>query len=262
MRPYLVIIITVLIASCSQKKAEIVKNIEAKPFAKEVESKSEIAPIAVEKTLAEYFKSHEIAPIISIENTDGTEKVVKISTHQITWIDTEDGTKIKIDHNIFSLKGKLTLNEVHEKSHDDVDFANNWEEIKLYNFNGKEIIGIRMNFDPCVGIGCGVDYYLFYDTETKAKNFFGTYHTGRELSIYDVDNDNRADYISKTYAGDVHGNTPTYDIIYRLYSLESNGKFVQRKDSSGVSYYLKRTEFHDNKTQNGTLEQKWFETVK
>jgi hypothetical protein len=238
MKLYLILIATILISSCSQKKAEVVKNVETNPKVKEVENNPETLDETVEKKLTEYFKAYEIAPIMEIENKEGKENVLKLLTHKIAWIDSKNETKVKIDKDIFSLKGKLTLNEVNGEKHDDVDFANNWDEMKLYKFNGREIIGIRMNFDPCVGIGCGVDYYLFYDTKTKSKNFFGTYHTERELSLYDINNDKNVDYISKTFMGDAHGYTPTYDIVYKLYSLELNGKFIEQKDSKGVSYYL------------------------
>ena len=134
MKSYLFIIAIVLIASCSQKKTEVVKDVVTKP---------KIVSVPVEKILFEYFKAHEITPIITLENTEGSEKVVKISTHKITWIDSENETKVKINQDLFSLKGKLTLNEVDGESQDDVDFANNWDEIKLYKFIDREIIGIR-----------------------------------------------------------------------------------------------------------------------
>lgn len=181
-----------------------------------------------------HFELRSIKPSIIINNTEGNQTDIQLGNHKIKWFNTDDETKIKIDNDIFTLKDKATLNIVHYGK-DTVDFANNWDEIKLFKHNDREYIGIRMSFSPCTGLGCSVDYFLIYDVKTKSKNFFGTFRTDNELELFNFNNDCKIDYLAKTYNGDAHGSTPI-EFIYELYSMDTNGQFKMQKDNGGLTY--------------------------
>ena len=210
--------------------------------------------------LDHYFGEHEIIPSIVVNNIERNQTEVQLLKHKIKWLNTDDETKIKIDNDLFSLRDKATLNIVWD-SKDSVDFANNWDEMKLYKINDRELIGIRMSFQPCTGLGCSVDYFLIYDLLTKTQNCFGTFRTDNKLALYHFNNDDRLDYLSKTFSGDAQGSTPM-EFIYELYSMENNGHFVQQKDKNGQTYQIKQTTFPNDTTKTETFEQRWIAEIK
>ena len=118
-----------------------------------------------------------------------------------------------------------------------------------------------MSFDPCTGLGCSVNYYLIYDVLTKTKNFFGTFRTDNELELFNFGNDDKLDYVSKTYNGDAHGSTPI-EFIYELYSMEANGQFNGQKNSNGLTYQIKHTTFPNDTTEADKFEEHWIVKIK
>lgn len=207
--------------------------------------------------LDNYFQEHELKPVLEVNNPNDNETSIRLLKHNIEWINTDYETKIKINNDIFSLRENATINIVWDDDEDSVDFANNWDEIKLYNFKGRELIGMRMSFHPCTGLGCGVSYFLIYDPQTKTKNFFGTFRIDNTLALYDFKNDDKLDYLSKTFKGDAHGSTPM-EFIYELYSMENNGRFMQQINVAGQPYQIKHTTFPNDTTKAGTYEKRWF----
>jgi hypothetical protein len=206
-----------------------------------------------------YFSEFEITPWIAIYNIGDTTDV-QLGKHKIEWLNTDDETKIKIDNDLFTLKDKVTINTVWEKQ-DSVDFANNWDEMKLYKYNDREIIGIKMSNHRCSGLGCSVNYFLVYDLQTKTNTFFGTFRTDNKLALYNFNNDDKLDYVSKTFSGDAGGTTPM-EFIYELYSMEPNGQFVQQKNSNGLTYQIKQTTFPNDSTKTEIFEQRWLTEIK
>lgn len=202
-----------------------------------------------------HFELHSIKPSIEINNTEGNQTDIQLGNHKIKWFNTDDETKIKIDNDIFTLKDKATLNIVHYGK-DTVDFANNWDEIKLFKHNDREYIGIRMSFSPCTGLGCSVNYCLIYDVKTKAKNFFGTFRTDNELGLFNFNNDDKIDYVAKTFNGDINGSTPI-EFIYELYSMDTNGQFKVQKDNGGLTYQIIHTTFPNDTTKADKLSEHW-----
>ena len=207
-----------------------------------------------------YFTKHEIKPLITVNNIEGNQTDVELSKHKIKWINNGNEIKIKIDNDLFTLKDKVTLNIVWDDK-DSVDFANNWDEMKLYKINGRELIGIRMYFYPCTGLGCSVNYFIIYDLQTKTKNLFGTFRTENNLALYNFNNDNKINYLSKTFSGDAHGASPM-EFIYELYSMENTGQFVQQKNSIGQPYQIKQTTYPNDTTKSDKFEQKWLTEIK
>ena len=127
-------------------------------------------PKTIGDSLDNYFYKYEIEPQIIINNIDEKQKKISFLNHNIEWIDSESETKVRIDKNLISLIKEVTLNNVWGDNEDSVDFANNWDQIKYFKFDDKEIIGIRMSFYPCTELGCSVDYFLLYDVHNKTKN--------------------------------------------------------------------------------------------
>lgn len=118
-----------------------------------------------------------------------------------------------------------------------------------------------MSFLPCTGLGCNVDYFLIYDVKTKAKNFFGTFSANNELELFNFNNDDKIDYVAKTYNGDAHGLTPI-EFIYELYSMDTNGTFIAQKDKGGLKYQIIHTTFPNDTTKSDKLTEHWITQIK
>ncbi len=238
-----------LLTSCNNSKTE--KQTK--------QPKSKFETISIDKRLESYFYDYEIEPSIIINNIKGDQTIIELGKHKINWIDTEDETKIKIDNDLFTLKDKVTLNTVWGNK-DSVDFANNWDEIKLFEYNERQIIGIRMSFKPCTGLGCSVDYYLIYDVKTKTKNFFGQFRVDRKMALYHFDDD--LSFVSKTYRDSA--NNTQIEFIYELFSINERGQFKKRKNANGLTYEIKHTTFSDDDDtiRTETLEQNWIQNIK
>lgn len=219
----------------------------------------ETTEISINEQLCAYFDQYRIKPTLIINNEEGNKTVIQVSNHRIVWLSTENETKIRIDSDMFSIKDKVTLNDVHDTK-DSVSFANNWDEIKFYKYGDREIIGIRMLSDPCMGIGCSVNYYLIYDMKTKVTNFFGTLRTDNELAFYDFRKEGKIDYLSKSFNGDLQGSTPM-KFIYELFSMQLNGQFMQEKDINGKAYYIMHTTFPEDTTKTEQFEEHWITKV-
>lgn len=112
---------------------------------------------SVEEKLKNYFYGREIVPSIIVNNTEHDQTKISLENNKIAWIRGEKETKIKINDDLFTLEGKKTLNDVDGKEQD-VDFANNWEQIKFHKFGDRQLIGISMGNEPCTGTGCSVAF--------------------------------------------------------------------------------------------------------
>ncbi len=253
-----IIIILTISVSCDNKKTN---SATIQQTEKQL-TKSEFLVIetAILDKLKQHFEAHKIKPSVQINNTEGNQTDIQLANHKIKWFDKDDETKIKIDNDLFTLKDKVTLNNV-SYGKVSVDFSNNWDEIKLFKHNNREYIGIRMSFAPCVGLGCSVDFFLIYDVKTKTKNFFGTFRTDRELELFNYGNDEKIDFVAKTHNGSANGSTPI-EYIYELYSMDTNGQFKVQKDSSGLTYQIKHTFFPNDTTKADKLTEHWITKIK
>ncbi len=253
-----IIIILTISVSCDNKKTN---SATIQQTEKQL-TKSEFLVIetAILDKLKQHFEAHKIKPSVQINNTEGNQTDIQLANHKIKWFDKDDETKIKIDNDLFTLKDKVTLNNV-SYGKVSVDFSNNWDEIKLFKHNNREYIGIRMSFAPCVGLGCSVDFFLIYDVKTKTKNFFGTFRTDRELELFNYGNDEKIDFVAKTHNGSANGSTPI-EYIYELYSMDTNGQFKVQKDSSGLTYQIKHTYFPNDTTKTDKLTEHWITKIK
>ena len=257
MNRLLIVFIFITVVSCADNKQN---NLTVQATETLVTKTEIIGNENIQDRLKRHFELYRIKPLIEINNAESNQKDIQLANHRIKWFDSGDETKIKIDNELFTLKDKTTLNIVWDNK-DSVDFANNWDEIKLFKHKDKEYIGIRMSFVPCTGLGCSVKYFLIYDVQTKSKNFFGTFSTDDALELFDFSNDNKVDYISKTFRGDAHGSTPM-EFIYELYSMDKNGYFKEQKDNVGLTYQINHTTFPNDTTKTEKLSEHWITKIK
>jgi len=244
---FLILMTVFLTTSCHNKTEKSIQQIS-----------NETSNISINDQLDTYFYDYEIKPLIIVNNTESKQTLINLGKHKIEWLDTTEETKIKIDDDLFTLKDKLTLNTVLGHK-DSVDFANNWDEIKLFAYNRRELIGIRMSYNPCVGSGCSLDYFLIYDLKSKTKNFFGQFRIDRKMALYHFDNE--LSYVSKTYRESANDFKVEY--IYELFSVDEKGQFNKKKNSNGLTYQIKYITFLDDDTiRKEILEQNWIQKIK
>ncbi|AWH84192.1 hypothetical protein HYN59_03270 [Flavobacterium album] len=202
--------------------------------------------------IADHFSRNAVDPYILINNIhlsepiDGeAEQIIHLGDYTIKWINTEEEeVKIKIGEDLFSLKGQKTLNDTEDTEKGEVDFANNWEQARLYNYNGRELIVISMIYHPCVGRGCGIKFILVYDLRTKTKNFFGCFRGTNAADLYNF-GDGKLQYAGNTYHEGFDGPADDMTISYMktLYEFNENGIFSQNKDRSGNPYFIKNISY-------------------
>jgi hypothetical protein len=211
--------------------------------------------------LDNYFKKHEIQPDAVFYNMhDGSE--ILFFNHRVKWINKDNKIQLNIDGNIFGLDGETTLNAVWDNDKDTVSLVNDWDEMKYYKSKEYELIGIRMYFDPCNGIGCSANHFLWYDFKKKTKNYFGTFRTDNRLALYSFNNNESIDYLSKTFVGDAQGATEM-NFVTELYSINGKGEFILQKDSNENPYKITQTTFPNDTTIKGDrLNIHWFENIK
>lgn len=253
----------------AQKKIDLKDEKPLEP-PKEERNKIKVRKLSVEENLKYYFRSREITPSVIVNNvTDSMlkngEEVINIANHKVIWdFSSDKETKIKIDGDTFSLKDQKTLNIV-EDDKQDVDFTNDWDQIKLFEFGDRKLIGISMTNTPCTGIGCRVMNYLIYDLKTKNKNFFGTYRFAldREFGLFDFGNDGTLDFLSGTYDNGNDGKGIEFANIYQIYSMDDKGLFHLQTDGKGKPYFMKRVYKEDDYEEvDKKFEHYWIEKIK
>lgn len=189
--------------------------------------------------LEDHFSRYRIEPQVIVNNTDDRTEIDFLG-HQIKWQDNDKETRFIIDNKQFSLKNEITRNEMVNAEKLDVDLANNWSQIKLYNYGSSEIIAIKMNYSPCTGIGCSVDYYLIYNITTKTTNYFGNFGIDNmfdnELSLYNFQ-DGKISFVSKSSIDEPE----VKHVIYELYAMDNKGQFQIQKRPNGKKYSIEES---------------------
>ena len=167
--------------------------------------------------------------MVVINNVEHTATMVSFLGHDFKWQKTETEMNISIDDDLIRCEKGVTLNNVWGNGVDSIHFANNWDQLKYYQYNDHEILVVRLLYTPCTGLGCSVNYFLVYDMKFKTKNFFGTFRTDMEINLYHFKVDREINYLSKTYVGGTDGVAREVTIEYNLYSLNPNGGIRQEK---------------------------------
>jgi len=227
----LLLLSIILLASC--KKEEKKEDIDT--AIKDTKTEN-----GINEKLEDHFSMYRIEPQVIVNNTDNNLTAIDFLNHKIKWLDSGKETRFVIDNQQLSLKNEMTLNQMVNAEKLYVDLANNWSQIKLYNYGGSEIIAIRMNYSPCSGTGCSVDYYLIYSVTDKATNYFGTYgidnEFDNELSLYNFQN-GKISFVSKSLTD----KSETKHIIYELYSMDDKGKFHVQRKPDGKKYTIEES---------------------
>lgn len=227
---------------------------------KEYSSKSTEKTIT--KRLEDHFSRYRIEPKIVINNADDNKTEISFLGHKISWMDLGHETRFIIDDKQFSLKDEMMINEMINSQRLNVDLANSWEQIKLYNLNDSDIISVKMNYSPCMGTGCSVDYYLVYNAATKTTNYFGSYGVDNTFdngfSLYNFE-DGEISLVSKSAIDEPE----IKHVIYELYSIDDKGKFQIRKKPNGKKYTIEeRFKTNDDSTSPIWFKQDWIIKIK
>lgn len=214
---------------------------KTKPF------KYKAPKMSVKEKLEYYFLKTEIEPWYIVNNIDrfNEKSDITVGGHRVKWSGSyKEQTKIDIDGDVFSLEDKTShkkLDEGESVEGRNVNFADQWEQIKLYDIGGRQLIGISMGSHPCTGIGCSVTFFLIYDLKTKSKSFFGSYRIDHEVKLYDFGNDGTIDFLSATYSGGSDGVAKEIVNTHELFTMDEGGTFKLQTDKKGKKYFLKRT---------------------
>jgi hypothetical protein len=273
----LVLLLFTLLTSCSVQQVQVSipkpiptvpTPVSKPPEPPKVEFKR--TQMSIEEKLKFYFRGTYIKPAIVFNNLyigvrKEREEKIKVSNHTVVWFHSFKETKIKINDDLISLKGKKTLNFVEDKDMEKVDFVNNWDQIKFFNFGDRELIGISMVNDPCTGIGCRVQMTLIYDLKTRTTNFFGTYRflLDREFGLFDFGNDGKLDFLSGTYIGGSEDISDEFQNIYEIFTMHDTGTFQIQLNKSGKPYFLKRVYREDDyKEIDEKFEHNWIEEIR
>ncbi|HYH15088.1 MAG TPA: hypothetical protein VD794_07710 [Flavisolibacter sp.] len=179
----------------------------------------------------------------------------------IQWKPLDRGVIITINNFSINTNGLVTLNDVLGEGHkDSVNFANTLSQIKYYETNDDKLLGFVLTYTPCTGLGCGVNYQLIYDLKTQKVNSFGRFRTGFDLDLYDFDDNDKVDYLSKTFFG---RNEQLRDTtVFTYYQQEADGRFVLSKSAKGETYYFKHRYSLESDTMPEGFEEKWVTSIK
>jgi len=248
MKKYTPLLLILLVLACANNKPS-----PARPDKPKAPSQS------IGSLLTSYFSTYEISPILTINNTSRRQDKIILAGHKIQWLVKNEETMIKIDNDLFTLKGKATLNPIWDDGKDTVDDVCVWDEVKLYNINHRELICISMGYVHCNGLACSLRCYLVYDPTTRRKNFFGSIYTSGDINLYDFKNDDKIDYVASAYFED---DSEWAKRVYVLYSMDKNGQFNILKTEKSSSYSLKHTFSRREPTKADTLEQHWITKIK
>lgn len=225
--------------------------------------------IPVKEGLEDYFYREEIKPRVIVNNLDsGVDQPAPLGRHTVKWVrgDDRSGSKIDIDGNVIALKGKMSLNHFHETAIDssrEVNFGNEWDEVRLYDTGERELIFVSMFNHPCTGTGCRVRFVLIYDLKTKISSFFGSYRDLTEAKLFRFGAFGTLDFLAPTYSELLPSASAEFSQKYVLYSMDSaSGKFTIRKDPKGAPYFLKRVYGEDDYVElDKKFEMNWFEDI-
>lgn len=233
------------------------------------QTKREVKKLSVNEGLEDYLDRAEIRPHMIVNNREpGVDQPEALGKHRVKWIRSEEeNSKVIINGDVIALKGKLSLNHLRASDNDsgrEVNFANEWKQVRLYNFGERELIWISMFYHPCTGIGCGVEFVLVYDLKTKNASFFGSYRSFTEAKIFDLGNDGTIDFLASTYSELTPADALVIVHRFNAYTMDKNtGKFAIRKVAKGAPYFLKRVyEEYGDLEDDKKFEMNWFETIR
>lgn len=207
-----VFIFCILIFSCSDKKADIVidnckTSISLENSVNNFESK-----LNLNKLKSTFTTSLDSLPYFN--------EKLKIKT-----LVSQNNFEIYVNNNKIDTRKIETINDVW-CGKDSINYANKISQIKYYE--ELNLLLLQLDFYPCTGLGCGVNYQLIYDLKNNKTHAFGRFRTGSDMNLYRIEYKNY--YLSKTFHG---RNAQLKDTIYyelfeidKLQDLEKNKKII------------------------------------
>jgi len=146
---------------------------------------------------------------------------------------------IEINSEKIDINKLITINDVWSKK-DSVDYANQISEVKYYK--SLNLVLLLLDFDMCTGLGCGVNYQLIYDLNSKQVYPFGRFRTGLDMNLYKFKDD--VYYLSKTFHG---RNAQLKDtIFFNLYKIEP--KSIPQKEEKYFARFTYDNEDYEKET--------------
>ncbi|GGA87154.1 hypothetical protein GCM10008015_29760 [Flavobacterium palustre] len=230
MKQYYSIILSLIFFNCLGQKTN--QNINSNSIKKQVE-------------LFEFeLKSNIIKPTFSTitDSVSFFDSKLKIKT-----IKNKNHFQIKINGNKIETDKYLTLNDVWNKK-DSINYANQISQVKYYK--PLNLLILQLDFYPCTGLGCAVNYQLIYDLSSKKTYPFGRFRTGFDMNLYKFKND--IYYLSKSFYG---RNAQLKDtIIYNLYKIKP--KSIPQRDEKYFAKFTYEDENYENET---SFTRKWIQ---
>jgi len=245
-----------------------------------VKQTNQCEPFIYER-LRNYFDINELSPTQVINNDldlgrwESRTQKVSIGNQTIEWIDEVEARRgakssLRINGELIPLGGKETINAPDEDRKLKLSVANQWNQIKLYRIGEQILIGISMGPRMCTGLMCSVGVQLWYDVRSKRKTFFGTYRSDSDVRLFRWRE--KIYTVTTNFQGDPNRVTSPGIMRYEMYGLESAGHFQFEKDTRGIPYFIKHTQYIDTELKGGesvrqkqaqmdSLEQNWVEDV-
>jgi hypothetical protein len=190
------------------------------------------------KTIKAYL-SNRVKQATIIYNWDGRKEFTLVG-HNFKCREMKKGIEITVDGQTINTSKAVTTNPVWKESIDSVNFANSLLQIKIYEYDS--LIGFVLSRAPCSGLGCGVNYQIIYDLKTKTASYFGRFRTGFEFDLYDFNNDDRIDYLSKTFYGRSPQGIDSTRFV--MYSQTGDGHFEKFSTEDQSEYWFQHTYSH------------------
>jgi hypothetical protein len=204
--------------------------------------------------IEKYLETKRIEPTLILNNNERT--IIEFLDNKIRWQENEKGIEITINGKTINTVDKITLNNVWGEGKDSVKFANYVSQVKLYEY--QNLIGFMLTYVPCTGLGCGVNYQVWYDTKTESESYFGRFNTGFDLELYDFNNDNKVDYLSKTFNG--RNATLIDTTLFEMFSQTEDGKFAKFRNDKGDSFWFKHI-YSESDSIPDKFEEKWVDQI-
>jgi hypothetical protein len=202
------------------------------------------------RRLERHFARYEIKPTKVVRNRpdparSSRRRSISIGRHKVEWINDVDATGIsqatvRINGDTIKLKGDRTINAIDEDTQD-IEWVNDWWQIRLYRVANRELLGIEMNQSGCTGTGCSVSIQLIYDLKNKKRNFFGTFRTDSTVRLFDFTAQGEIFYVAKSC--DCLKATGEEIVTHTLYRLGDEGGFEFLNDKRGKPYYIRHSYF-------------------
>lgn len=247
--------------SQNEKTTEATETTETTETTNNVENG---AKVNYQKFIDIYFDSQALEPVAQLniytEDMDidslGDNQV--FCGHKISWKTKRNQFILKINNHELNFNDQVTKNFVWGPSRDTPHYVNHVSSIEMYVSKGRELLVFILDYIPCNGLGCGIQYLMVYDINSRAANFFGHFRSGTNTHLISNSEIDLA-YVSTTFYGKNEMCRDT--IVYELYTADNTGIFKpwNRKENSPFQIKL-FTSMCDSIPESWDIHN-WFEKI-